>query len=384
MSQSSTSPLYLKRFMTPKSTSSLAFLLLALFLILCAFGFLNLFSSSPSTDVIEKQFLAFLIGIGMIVVIGWFVPLRLFEELTPFYLTGIFLLLLAVLLIGDVSGGARRWLLVGSFKIQPSELAKLAVAFSVARFFKTRSQIEVFGLFDLLPIAATVLAIFGLIFIQPDFGTAGICLLVAAFQLLLIPIKKTTLIIAGVGGVATAWLGWMFLLWPYQKLRIINLFDPAHDPSGSGYNSLQSLVAVGSGGAFGKGYMSGTQTHLRFLPEKHTDFAFSVFAEEHGFWICLLLFATFIFMAIVGLIIASRARDRFAQLLAVGIIANIFVQFSINAAMVLGAFPIVGLTMPFFSYGGSSMLASCIKVGILLAIERDSAGHFKRSYQLNS
>lgn len=382
--RTSTSPLYLKRFKTPKLTSPIAFFLLVMFLLLSALGFLNLISAAPNADVISKQGYAFLLGISVIGIIGWLVPIRIIEELAPYFVAVILLLLLAVLLFGDVAGGARRWLSFGSWRLQPSELAKMAVALAVARFFKQRSGQEEFGILDLAPLLLLLAVIFGLIFIQPDFGTAGICLLIAAFQFLLIPVKRSTLAVGALTAVAASWVGWKFILLDYQKLRVINFFNPDFDPSGTGYNSLQSLVAIGSGGLFGKGFMNGTQAHLRFLPERHTDFAFSVFAEEHGFWVCLILFAAFVFLTLTGLAIARRARDAFAQLLALGVVANLFVQFAINVAMVLGAFPIVGVTLPFFSYGGSSMLSGCIKIGILVAVERENAGYLKRSYQLKS
>ncbi len=372
----------LKQHKNIRSLSLIGFSVLLLFLALSSLGLLNLLSSAPNQAVIYRQSLALGLGVLTIAGIGWLVPLRLLDYLTPAYATVVIVLLLLVDLIGNIAGGAQRWLAIGDFRFQPSELAKLAVALSVARFFKNRPQIKEFGFQDLAPLAALLGLIFTLIFLQPDFGTAGFCLMIAGFQFLFVNFKRSLIALATLGFGTAAWAGWQFLLLPYQKLRVLNFLNPTLDPSGSGYNSIQSLVAVGSGGVFGKGFMNGTQAQLRFLPERHTDFAFSVFAEEHGFWICLVLFAGFSCFSLLGLSIARRARDTFAQLLAIGMMAGIYLQFVINVAMVLGVFPIVGITLPFFSYGGSSMLSSCVNIGILIAIERDNAGHLRKSYTL--
>lgn len=372
----------LKQHKNIRSLSLIGLSVLLLFLALSSLGLLNLLSSAPNQTIIIRQSVALGLGLLIIAIIGWLVPLRLLDYLTPAYATFVILLLSLVLLVGDTAGGAQRWLAFGNFRLQPSELAKLAVALSVARYFKNRPQVKQFGLQDLAPLAALLGLFFTLIFIQPDFGTAGFCLMIAGFQFLFVNLKRSLIVLATVGLATAAWTGWQYLLLPYQKLRVLNFFDPTLDPSGSGYNSIQSLVAVGSGGVFGKGFMNGTQAHLRFLPERHTDFAFSVFAEEHGFWICLVLFAGFSCFALLGLSIARRARDTFAQLLAIGVMASIFLQFVINVAMVLGVFPIVGITLPFFSYGGSSMLSSCVNIGILIAIERDNAGYLRKNYTL--
>jgi rod shape determining protein RodA len=170
-------------------------------------------------------------------------------------------------------------------------------------------------------------------------------------------------------------LGWHTLLRPYQKLRILNLLNPNLDPQNTGYNSLQSLVAVGSGNLFGKGFMQGTQAQLKFLPERHTDFVFSVFAEEHGFWGAALVFAAFGVLTYIALEIARTAKDTFTGLLAVGIAALIFLEFTINVAMVLGVFPVVGLPLPFFSYGSSLLLTVCVALGLLVSINRATNGH---------
>ena len=160
----------------------------------------------------------------------------------------------------------------------------------------------------------------------------------------------------------------------YQKLRVLNLLNPQLDPHGSGYNSLQSLIAIGSGGLLGKGYLQGTQTQLEFLPARHTDFVFSVFAEEHGFWAGAVVFILFGSLVYIALEISRQAKDTFSGLLALGIAAIVFIQFFINVTMVLGLFPVVGMPLPFFSYGGSSLITLCAGLGLLVAIERDTIG----------
>ena len=158
---------------------------------------------------------------------------------------------------------------------------------------------------------------------------------------------------------------------PYQKIRILNLLDPQRDPSGSGYSSLQSLVAIGSGGLTGKGYLQGTQTQLQFLPARHTDFIFAAFSEEHGFIGGTLIFVLFALLILFMLDIAKNTKDIFSSLLTVGLAALIFSEFVINVLMVLGLFPVVGMPLPFFSYGGSSLLTICIACGIIIGVERE-------------
>ena len=180
-------------------------------------------------------------------------------------------------------------------------------------------------------------------------------------------------------GTAVVVFAWFFLFHDYQRLRVLNLLNPNLDPTGSGYNSLQSLVAIGSGQFWGKGFLAGTQTQLQFLPARHTDFIFAVFSEEHGFLGASVLFSLFCLLIYAALIISKQARDVFSSLLAIGVAAILFISFGINTSMVLGMFPVVGVPLPFFSYGGTALIMFCVSLGILVGIERDTLGMFRRT-----
>jgi rod shape determining protein RodA len=251
---------------------------------------------------------------------------------------------------------------------------KLILVFGVAKFFYLHRSIPVFTLQTLRPVIALALVAFVLIFKQPDLGTAGICLLIVASQIAFVRVRISWKLVVSmiVGGIGFAIISWHYFMHDYQKLRVLNLIDPTLDPAGSGYNSLQSLVAVGSGKQFGKGFLQGTQTQLQFLPARHTDFIFSVFAEEHGFWVCCVVFVLFSAIALIALEVARSAKDVFASLVAIGIGAFLFLEFAINTAMVMGIFPVVGIPLPFFSHGGTTLLTVCIALGILAAIARES------------
>lgn len=282
--------------------------------------------------------------------------------------------LLVVAFIGQTAGGAQRWLVIGPLRLQPSEIAKLTVAITVARFFYTNRSPHPYRLRDIWIILLMIGAIFGLIFEQPDLGTAGFCMLVAIVQILMLRIDMKTFAQVASTAVVSAIAGWTLFLHDYQKLRVLNLLNPSFDPYGTGYHAQQSLIAVGSGGLWGKGLMHGTQTQLQFLPARHTDFVFSVFAEEHGFWMSLLMFALFGTFQYIALDIARQAKNSFNAILAVGVSMVVFLEFIINVAMVLGIFPVVGVPLPFFSYGGSSILTVCIASGLLISIDRENRG----------
>ncbi len=351
-------------------------------LMLIGLGLANLYSAGADSGVFATQLRSLLVGMLAFVIFAWFIPLRLVNNYAYPACFAISLSLVLVLMLGQSGGGAQRWLGVGSLRFQPSEFAKLTVVFGVAKFFYLQRSLPLFTLSHLRPVLLFALGTFVLIFKQPDFGTAGVCLLIAFAQLAFVRIRIgwkliTAILVLLVG---TAVVGWEFFLHDYQKLRVLNLLDPSLDPSGSSYNILQSLVAVGSGKQFGKGFLQGTQTQLQFLPARHTDFIFSVFAEEHGFWVCCLVFVLFGGIALIALEIAREARDVFSSLVAIGIGAFLFIEFTINAAMILGIFPVVGMPMPFFSFGGTALLTSCVALGILAAISRESAkGQRKRN-----
>jgi rod shape determining protein RodA len=262
--------------------------------------------------------------------------------------------------------GARRWLTIGPVNFQPSELAKISVALAVANWFHSDAERrkDGYGLLALLvPIGITLVPAL-LILKQPDLGTALIVVSVGATQILLARVRwKTLAVLAGVG------LGAAVLVYPhlkpYQKKRVETFLNPQADRLGAGYHATQSMIAVGSGQGLGKGWGQGTQTNLSFLPEQHTDFVFSVWAEEHGFLGCLLLLGLYFALITAALDVAGSARDRFGNFLAVGVTGMLFWHVIINIGMVIGLLPVVGVTLPLMSYGGSSVVVIFTGIGLL-------------------
>lgn len=277
------------------------------------------------------------------------------------------LLLLAVFMFGRVASGARRWLVFGPLSFQPSEIVKVFLVLSFARYFTDTRREGGLRLRDLLIPLVMVLVPFVLIAKQPDLGTALVLFFVACAFIFAsgFPLK-ILLSLMGVGLIALP-IGWIFLK-DYQKVRVITLLNPDFDPLGAGYHSWQSKIAIGSGGFWGKGFLAGTQSGLNFLPEKHTDFIFAVFAEEWGFVGSAALLVLYMSLILRGLSIAYTSKDRLGSLIATGVVAMLSVYILFNIGMTVGLTPVVGLPLPLFSYGGSSMLATMVAVGLLLNI----------------
>ncbi|WP_176736973.1 rod shape-determining protein RodA [Oligoflexus tunisiensis] len=349
-------------------------LLILLFCGLLGIGLINLYSASVGAGFFWAQTRNLVITLSAFVFFGWVVSIKQVATYTYWFVALICVLLVIVLFTGRVAGGAQRWISIGPLSFQPSEFAKLAMAVLLARYFSSNRQDSPYRLRDLLPLLSVMGLIFALIFAQPDFGTAGVCLLIAVCQLAFIRIDIRSIAAVLLALPFVAAVGWNMFLMPYQKLRILNLLNPNLDPQDTGYHALQSLIAVGSGGLFGKGFMQGTQAHLRFLPERHTDFIFSVFSEEHGFWGSVLIFMGFGLLTYIALDIAKHSKDTFSGLLAIGLGSLLFLEFAINIAMVMGMFPVVGIPLPFFSYGSSAMLTVCTAIGLLISINRNNLG----------
>jgi rod shape determining protein RodA len=277
------------------------------------------------------------------------------------------LLLLVVFFYGYATRGSQRWILLGGFSFQPSELVKLTMILALAKYFDHYRSIESCRLKDLWIPFLIMLVPFLLILRQPDLGTAMVLFIIFSSMVLFIGVHWKSLTWSALIGVLLIPAGWFFLR-DYQKERIMTLVNPDTDPLGSGYHVIQSIIAIGSGGMAGKGFLKGTQTQLRFLPERHTDFVFSVFAEEWGFMGGMLLLVLFMSLILWGLKIALHARDYTGSLIAVGIASLIFWEVFINIGMVLGILPIVGIPLPFFSYGGSSTVVLMTCIGLLLNV----------------
>ena len=307
-------------------------------------------------------------NMGIAMVVMWIIsripPQKLMSFAIPLYIIGI-VLLIAVFLFGIKVNGARRWLSIGFTRVQPSEIMKIAMPLMLAWYFhkyEATLKLKHYGIAALL-----LLVPFGLVAKQPDLGTA---LLVGAAGFYVIffaglPWKIIVGLIAAAG--AAAPVLWN-MLHDYQQKRILTLIDPTTDPLGSGYHIIQATIAIGSGGAFGKGFLNGTQTHLEFIPEKHTDFIFAVYSEEWG----LLGNATLLFLYTLligrGLMIASAAPTTFSRLLAGAITLGFFTYAFINMGMVSGILPVVGVPLPFMSYGGTALVTLFLGIGMLMSI----------------
>lgn len=346
-------------------------------------GMTNLYSAAMGTSLFWSQLKNLAIALIGFFVCGWVIPPRHYNTYAYWIFGLVCFLLILVDIIGGIAMGAQRWLKIGPIVFQPSELAKVAVAMVVAKFFHTSRLARPYNLRDLFPLGAIIGIAFVLIFAQPDFGTAGVCALIAACQLAFVRVNGKSLGIVIATALVMLVAAWFFILHDYQKLRVLNLIYPEMDRSGTGYNALQSFIAIGSGKFLGKGFLEGTQTQLQFLPARHTDFIFAVFAEEHGFLGATILFGFFATLIYMGLAIAKHGKDIFSSMLAIGMTAIIFVSFMINTSMVLGLFPVVGVPLPFFSYGGTAMIMFCCSLGILIGIERDSLDLFRKSQPFN-
>ncbi|MCP4038081.1 MAG: rod shape-determining protein RodA [bacterium] len=344
---------------------------LGLATILILFAFVNLTSATNSgveggvSDIVRRQ--AIVVGFcSVILVIILMIDYRHFERFALLLYLASLGLLAATLLVAPETRGARAWLFEG--RVQPSEFAKITMVLMMARHFHRNPPEPGAGLRQLFQPILIAAPPVGLIIAQKDLGVALLTLLVALTFLPFVRISARAW-----GGIAVAGAGALTALWayglkPYQQQRILDFLDPERDPLSSGYQAMQSRIAVGAGGLFGRGWMEGTQTQLRFLPTQHTDFIFSVLAEEWGFVGSLLVLSLFLAMLLWGLWIASSSKDGFGAMLAVGLVGTLFWPAAINVAMVLGLAPVIGVPLPLFSYGGSAMLSAFISLSLLLNI----------------
>jgi rod shape determining protein RodA len=333
-------------------------------------GIINLYSAGLSTDstslLFQRQ--AYWLFIGIIFLLAAsFVNLAYFERYAyVFYLFALILLAL-VLIQGKLVSGSKRWLYLGFFNLQPSELAKISLAIVLAKYFQRKHQPQGFGLSALFVPSLLVVLPFLLVFLQPDLGTALTLLLIFLSIVLFVRIRLRLLSFFVFFSICLLPFSWN-LLKDYQKDRIIGFLNPHMDPLGKGYQIIQSKIAIGSGRLFGKGLLKGTQTQLDFIPEKYTDFVFSVFCEEWGLLGALILLSLYFILLIRSITIISQARSSFSLLLGYGIVALFLWQIMINLGMVLGLLPTVGIPLPLFSYGGSSLVVSFFSLGILINI----------------
>jgi len=339
-------------------------LMVCLFFTLMVGLFVLYSASGQSVARIYGQGINIVVALSFMWVAANIAPNQLERIALPLYIFGV-LLLIAVALFGSISHGAQRWLNLGFTKIQPSEIMRIAMPMMLAWYFSKQegkpkmADFAIGGLLLLVPVA--------LIMKQPDLGTALLITASGFYVLFLAGLSWKLLLGSAVLFAASTPILWS-MLHDYQRKRIEILLDPTQDPLGAGYHTIQAIIAIGSGGTAGKGWLNGTQAQLDFLPERTTDFIFAVFGEEFGLLGNLLLLLLFTLIIMRGLVIASQAQSTFARLLAGSITLTFFTYAFVNMGMVSGILPVVGVPLPLISYGGTSMVTLCLSLGILMSI----------------
>jgi rod shape determining protein RodA len=314
----------------------------------------------------SRQAARFALGFAIMLAVAT-VDIRIWMKIAyPFYALSL-ALLVAVEIMGEVGMGAQRWLDLGFVQIQPAELAKIAIVLAIARHFHGLTHEQIGNPLHLIwPLLLAAVPAF-LIFKQPKLGTTLVVLATTGIVFFMAGVRIWKFVLVGFAGGAAVPVAWS-LLRDYQKNRVLMFLNPESDPLGAGYHIIQSKIALGSGGVWGKGLLGGTQSHLQFLPEKQTDFIFTMLSEEFGFVGGLALIGLYTVVVLYGLGIAYRARSQFGRLVAIGILSGIYLNALINMAMVMGLVPVVGEPLPLVSYGGTSMLTLLFGIGILIGV----------------
>ena len=337
-----------------------------LILAICIFiiGFILLYSAGGGA--IEpwayKQLLRFILSIFVFLSVS-IINIRFWLGSSYYLYTFSLFLLILVNFYGNTGMGSQRWLNLGAFNLQPSELIKFSLILVLARYFHREKELNLWNNFKdfMYPLILIIIPAY-IIFLQPDLGSALIVITASITMLFVIGLSLWFFIGSAVLVSILAPLAWVFLLYDYQKDRVLIFLDPLRDPLGSGYHIIQSKIALGSGGVFGKGFLQGTQSHLNFLPEMQTDFIFTLLAEEFGIFGTLMLLLLFFILIFYSLIIGLICKSRFACFVSIGVAINIFYYVFINTAMVSGLIPVVGVPLPLVSYGGTSMI--CVMFGL--------------------
>lgn len=346
-----------------------AFVIFALNLI----GVINLYSATHGIFHRDKTELFWMQGVWLTA--GWLIyfgitllDYKIFTRIAYILYVLNLIALVAVDVIGKVSLGAQRWLDLGFFRYQPSETMKLILVMVLARVLVSRDPHKGMGVKELLWPVMMAFIPFALVVKQPDLGTAMLLMAISGTMFLFVGVRKVILIFMTIVSIVAAPIVWNFGLKDYQKNRVLTFLSPGRDPRGSGYNSIQSKIAVGSGRVLGKGFRKGTQSQLEFLPERHTDFIFSVLSEEHGFIGSSVTLGLFVVMYLMAIRIAMQARDKIGALIVVGVLAYMFWHVFVNMGMVIGILPIVGVPLPLISYGGSSLLSTMLGLGLISSV----------------
>lgn len=339
--------------------------------ILVAFGGAVLYSAAGGNfqPFASSHLIRFAVFFVMASIIVWF-P-RNFVKSAAYLVYGVVLIMLVgVEVMGAVKGGSQRWLELGFLRIQPSELMKPTIVLALASFYGTLPSGMIASWRAVVPAAALIIAPVGLVLLQPDLGTSLAIVFCGVVVMFLAGLPMRWFVAGGVAAAIATPLAFFFGLQDYQQRRVTTFLDPESDPLGSGYHITQSKIAIGSGGFSGKGFNQGSQSHLNYLPEPHTDFVFATMAEEWGLLGGILVLLIFALIMRWGLNFAKTANDRFAKLLAAGMVATMFFYVAINLMMVMGLAPVVGIPLPFMSHGGSSMMTNMICIGTLMMVNR--------------
>ncbi len=344
---------------------------------ICASGLANLTSALSAYEghsrlgglgeLYMSQFYWVLTGMavaGLLVVIDY----RNLERFANVSFGGGLFSLALVYALGDASRGANRWLQFGSFSFQPSEFVKLGVILAVAKWIHDDNQTEPRTLWELrVPLLITAVPT-AIVMAQPDLGTSLVFVSCAGAMLAMTRIRRSAIVTVAIAFPTVSVLAWTYYMKDYQKARITSFLEPEKDVTGIGWHALQSRVAIGNGGLLGEGYKQGTQNQFNLLPDQYSDFPFAVFAEDWGFVGCVVLLSVYAFICIWAVHVASQAKDRFGAALAIGCGAMFFTHTVFNVGMAIGVLPVVGIALPFFSYGGSSMVAMFMAMGMLMSV----------------
>ena len=343
-------------------------LLVFLLTIIASIGFAMLYSAAGGNlePWAIRQMMRFAIAAPVMVVVA-LIDIRLWLRYAYLAYLASLVLLVVVEVAGSVGMGAQRWIDLGFFRLQPSEIMKVTVVMALARYFHGLAPEDIARSTYLIAPLLIVLAPVALVLRQPDLGTAAMLVLVGGAVFFLAGVRLWKFALVAVGGLAAVPVAWQFLH-EYQKQRVLTFLDPQSDPLGAGYHILQSKIALGSGALFGKGFLQGTQSHLNFLPEKQTDFIFTMLAEELGLVGGLALVTLYAMVVAYGMSIALKSRHQFGRLLALGLTTSFFLGAFLNIAMVMGLVPVVGMPLPLISYGGTAMLTVAVGFGLVMSV----------------
>lgn len=346
----------------------ISFSYVLLICILASIGIVMLYSAANGSwkPWASAQLMRF--GLGFIVMfVMAFMDIRVFLRYSYWFYFVVLTLLVVVEIAGYVGMGAQRWINLGFMKLQPSELMKIALVMALARYFNSVTLQSIESIKGIIVPLIMVMLPVGLVLIQPDLGTALMLLFTAGAMFFAVGIQLWKFGLVAVGIITSLPIAWQFLH-TYQKNRVLTFLDPERDPLGTGYHIIQSKIALGSGGVFGKGFLNGTQSHLNFLPEKHTDFIFTMLSEEFGIIGAVFVILVNFLIIAYSYVFALRTASYYGKLLAIGLTTSYFLYVIINIAMVLGLLPVVGVPLPLISYGGTVILSVMSSFGIILAV----------------